>query len=204
MTRIRNIIINLFIGGVIVALPVIILFHIVLWLFNLFHETTLPLTEFLNQHTGLSQTTAFLVTMIGLFILFSLIGMFVRTRLGGNIYRFIEKISLDKIPGYRTIKDRVEQISGKQKGLFRKVVVVRLGDIAATGFIVDELDDNHSTVFVPCGPNPTTGFILHVANEAITETESSVEDAMKTVIACGAGSARIVSNINRTDPQVFQ
>ena len=45
---------------------------------------------------------------------------------------------------------------------------------------------------MPCGSNPTTGFILHMKNEDITEINTSVETAMKTVIACGAGSTQFI------------
>ncbi|MCW8900016.1 MAG: DUF502 domain-containing protein [Gammaproteobacteria bacterium] len=194
MTRIRNFIYNIFIGGLIVLLPVIIIFNIGQWLFDIFQHNTLPLTRYLTATLSIDKATALILSLIAVFILFSVIGMIVRTQIGGGLFQFFERLTLFRIPGYETIKDITAQITGKQKGLFRKVALIKVGNtgVAATGFIVDEIDEGHSTVFIPCGPNPTTGFILHIKNDDITEINVSVEKAMKTVIACGAGSTKLI------------
>lgn len=204
MTRIRNFIYNIFIGGLIVLLPVIIIFNIGQWLFNIFQHNTQPLTSYLAVTFSIKEPTALILSLIAIFILFSVIGMIVRTQIGGGVFQFFERITLFRIPGYKTIKDITGQITGKNKGLFRKVALIKVGNtgVSATGFIVDELDENHSTVFIPCGPNPTTGFILHMDNENISEINVSVETAMKTVIACGAGSTQFIpENFFQSDSQ---
>jgi uncharacterized membrane protein len=195
MASIRNFIVNVFIGGVIVLLPIIIVFHIAQWLFTVFQKSTQPLTDVLTSTFSLTEPMAWMLNLVVIFILFSLIGMVVRTRIGSGLYQLLENMTLYRIPGYKTIKDIVAQITGKQKGLFRKVVLIQVGNtgVAATGFVVDEIDEKHSTVFIPCGPNPTTGFILHVKNEDMSDMEISVETAMKTIIACGAGSSQFVA-----------
>ena len=195
MMRIKTFLINVFIGGTIVLLPIIIIFQIAQWLFTVFQETTQPLTDYVTQSFSISEPVALMFNLVAIFIIFSVIGMVVRTQIGSGLYQFMENMTLYRIPGYKTIKDIVAQISGKQKGLFRKVVLVRVGNtgVAATGFIVDEIDDEHSTVFIPCGPNPTTGFILHMQNSDITDMNISVETAMKSIIACGSGSSQFVS-----------
>ena len=195
MMRIKTFLINVFIGGTIVLLPIIIIFQIAQWLFTVFQETTQPLTDYVTQSFSISEPVALMFNLVAIFIIFSVIGMVVRTQIGSGLYQFMENMTLYRIPGYKTIKDIVAQITGKQKGLFRKVVLVRVGNtgVAATGFIVDEIDDEHSTVFIPCGPNPTTGFILHMQNSDITDMNISVETAMKSIIACGSGSSQFVS-----------
>ena len=195
MTRIRNFIFNIFIGGVIVLLPIIIIFNIAQWFFTIFQQNTKPLTAYLTDTLSINESMALMLSLIVVFILFSVIGMIVRTQIGGGLFKFLEGITLSRIPGYKMIKDITSQITGKQKGLFRKVALIKVGNtgVSATGFIVDDIDENHSSVFIPCGPNPTTGFILHLANEDITEIDISVETAMKSVISCGAGSSQFIS-----------
>ena len=195
MTSIRKFLLNIFIGGVIVLLPIIIIFQIGQWLFVQFRETTVPLTDLLMVQLHISEPAALGLTLVAIFIMFSVIGMIVRTRIGNGLYQFMENITLYRIPGYQTIKDIVAQITGKQKGLFKKVALIKVGQtgVSATGFVVDELDENHSSVFIPCGPNPTTGFILHMHNSDIIEMNISVETAMKTVIACGSGSSQFIT-----------
>lgn len=194
MIKLRNFFFNIFIGGVLVLLPIIIILQILQWLFTLFEESSRPLTFYLVSEFSLNQTLALVTSLVLVVILFSIIGMIVRTQIGNNLFQISERMLLFKIPGYRTVKEITEQISGKQKGLFRKVALITVGNtgVSATGFVTDEIDENHSTVFIPCGPNPTTGFILHVNNKDITVLDTSVESAMKTVISCGSGSARFI------------
>ena len=49
-----------------------------------------------------------------------------------------------------------------------------------------------STVFVPTGPNPTSGFIYHLPNKYIHKVDVRVEDAMRSVISCGTGSSALI------------
>lgn len=195
MTRIKNFIFNIFLGGVIVLLPGIIIINIAQWFFTIFKENTKPLTNYLTNMLSINEIGAILLSLVAVFVLFSIIGMIVRTRFGGSLFHFLERKTFYRIPGYSMIKDITGQITGKQKGLFRKVALIKVGNtgVMATGFIVDQLDENMSTVFIPCGPNPTTGFILHLHNENITEINVSVESAMKSVISCGAGSSNFIS-----------
>jgi uncharacterized membrane protein len=197
MNRIRKFFINMFVGGLIVLLPIIIIIQISKWFFSVFEEGSRPLTDYLISLYSVSDTTAVMFSMLSVFVVFSVIGMIVRTRIGNGLYQFFEKYILFRIPGYKAIKEITDQISGKQKGLFRKVVLVNLGEKGAsvTGFVVDEIGDSHSTVFVPCGPNPTTGFIYHVKNIDITDVDVSIETAMKTVISCGSGSSQFISPV---------
>ena len=195
MKSLRNFFSNIFIGGLIVLLPVIIIINIAKWLFDIFQQNAKPLTSYLASTYSIDEPKALLFSLIVVFIIFSFIGMVVRTRFGGSLFHFFERKTFYQIPGYSMIKDITSQITGKQKGLFRKVVLVKVGNtgVAATGFIVDYIDDQYSTVFIPCGPNPTTGFILHLNNENISELNISVEMAMKSVISCGAGSSQFIS-----------
>ena len=195
MKSLGNFFSNIFIGGLIVLLPVIIIFNIAKWLFNIFQQNAKPLTSYLSSTYSIDEPQALLFSLIVVFIIFSFIGMVVRTRFGGSLFHFFERKTFYQIPGYSMIKDITSQITGKQKGLFRKVALIKVGNtgVAATGFIIDYLNDQYSTVFIPCGPNPTTGFILHLENQNITELDISVETAMKSVISCGAGSSHFIN-----------
>lgn len=185
---------NAFFGGFIIILPTIVLFKVAAWLFDFLRTTAEPVTGLLMQSLSLSEPRAFTFTLLGTFIFCALIGLLTRTRLGKAIQTIFEKKILSRIPGYNTISDIVAQITGKQSGLFRSVVLVTLEDsgVSATGFIVDEISDQHVTVFIPCGPNPTTGFVLHLEKEKVSPLNISVEAAMKTIIACGSGSSQFV------------
>jgi uncharacterized membrane protein len=45
--------------------------------------------------------------------------------------------------------------------------------------------DEHISVFLPCAPNPTTGFFFYVPKSKIIEVEMSAEDAATLIMSCG-------------------
>ena len=52
--------------------------------------------------------------------------------------------------------------------------------------MTDKIDRNLTYAFVPTTPNPTSGFLLLVAEEEIHRIDVSVGDGMKMLISGGA------------------
>jgi uncharacterized membrane protein len=46
-------------------------------------------------------------------------------------------------------------------------------------------EDEHISVFLPCAPNPTTGFFFYVPKSKIIEIDMSTEDAATLIMSCG-------------------
>jgi uncharacterized membrane protein len=61
-----------------------------------------------------------------------------------------------------------------------------------TCFVTDSHDDGSFTVFVPTGPNPTSGLIYHLEGQYVHPVKVPVQDAMRSVISCGAGSGKLL------------
>ena len=85
---------------------------------------------------------------------------------------------------------------GKNRSFFREVVLVDIFNSGTlmTGFITDDQGEI-ITVFVPTGPNPTSGNIYHLQKDRVLKTKASVDNGMKSIISCGAGSAEIFASI---------
>ena len=69
-------------------------------------------------------------------------------------------------------------------------------------FITDTHGDGSYTLFVPTGPNPTSGLIFHLEGRFVHPVNVPVQDAMRSIISCGAGSARLFAEYaaDRKDP----
>ena len=99
-----------------------------------------------------------------------------------------------KIPGYKIARDTVMQFFGKNRSFFSEVVLVDIFNSGTlmTGFITDDHSGgDFITVFVPTGPNPTSGNIYHVSSDKVHRTSAAVDNGMKSIISCGAGSKEI-------------
>jgi uncharacterized membrane protein len=97
------------------------------------------------------------------------------------------------------VKDIVLAFLGGKKSPFSTVALVQLfdSDTLTTAFVVDEHANGSFTVFVPTGPNPTSGLIYHVKGEHVHKLDVAVEDAMRATISCGAGSSKLIEAYER-------
>ena len=182
------------IGGVVALAPLTLIILLFRWMINLIGRTLTPLVDTILQDPDPNpyfKFAIYLISVIAVLLFFFIIGLIVRTRL----FRFLNRAEdryLLKIPGYKLAKETVQQFFGKNRSFFKEVVLVDIFNSGAlmTGFITDDQGDVIS-VFVPTGPNPTSGNIYHLNKDRVTRTTAPVDVGMKTIISCGAGSAEV-------------
>jgi uncharacterized membrane protein len=194
LTKTRNFIKTTLLGGIIVILPTTIFFFAINWLFAFVSRAIRPLTDLVEMHITLPAPIAKIMVIIIIIITCFFVGLFVRTKLGKMVYDSIEVSLLSRAPGYKVIKETVNQFLGKKKTPFASVALVRIFEnhTLATAFITDEHEDGSFTVFVPTGPNPTSGQIFHLQAAYVHPVAVSVEEAMRSIISCGAGSDGLI------------
>ena len=186
------------IGGLVAILPLWLIFILFQWLYKLVENYLEPLVKMFETETKLDNILAHIIVIIGLIAAFFLIGLVVSTNLGNRARNFLERRLLMKIPGYKTASDVVRQLFGGSRSFFSEVVLVDIYNSGAlmTGFITDKQEENSNfiTVFVPTGPNPTSGNIFHLPKERVTKSKIPVDVAIKTIISCGSGSTEVFDN----------
>lgn len=198
MKRMRIFFKTTLLGGITVILPAIILIFAFKWLFGVVQSGIKPLTDLVEDRLTLPESyeeaIAILIVLAVIVLACFVLGLFVRTRIGRWIYNAFENSLLSKAPGYKMIKETVNQFLGKKESPFSSVALAQIfeNDTRVTAFITDKHDDGTITVFVPTGPNPTSGFIYHLDQQYVHPVNVSVEDAMRSVISCGAGSKALI------------
>jgi len=186
--NIRKFLLTTLLGGVVVLLPITIFIVLVKLVVEIVTRTIQPVAK-LFSGAELPEVLAnvFAVAIIVGFC-FS-VGLFVRTRFGSAIVKYINKQFLEKLPFYSTIQKTISQLLGQGNSVFSKVVIVEAMDTKMTGFITSESSTGIYTIFVPTAPNPTNGFIFHVEKDKLTFLEDvKPEDALRTAIGLGTGS----------------
>lgn len=195
--RFRNFLRTTLIGGVVALAPLTLIILLFRWVINLIGRTLTPLVDTILQDPDPNpyfKFALYVISFTAILIFFFIIGLIIRTRL----FRFLNRAEdryLLKIPGYKLAKETVQQFFGKNRSFFKEVVLVDIFNSGAlmTGFITDDQGDIVS-VFVPTGPNPTSGNIYHLQKDRVTKTTASVDVGMKTIISCGAGSAEVFAS----------
>ena len=196
MERIKAFFKTSLLGGIVVILPVAILVFIFKWIFNLITNIIQPLTTLVVTRSQIQEILADIVVIVVIIAACFIVGVFVRTRLGGFIYRTLEIRILKIMPGYSLIKETVLQIIGSKKTPFSSVALAQIfgNETLVSGFITDTHADGSYSVFVPTGPNPTSGNIFHLKGEYVHPINVPVEDAMRSIISCGAGSKALINS----------
>ena len=202
---------NYFLTGLIVAGPVAItlwlVWSFVTWVDGLVRpfipvayrpETYLPINV-----PGFGLIIAFLaLTLLG-FLTANLVG---RTLVEMG-ERILERMPIVR-PLYRGLKQVFETLFSKTGSTFRKVGLIEFPSPGMWSLvflstppgsdITGQLpDEEHVSVFMPCTPNPTTGFFFYVPRRGVIELDIPVEAAAKLIMTAGM----IQPGGNGGDPQ---
>jgi uncharacterized membrane protein len=195
-SRIRN----YFLTGLIVAGPVAITIWLV-WSFVTWVDGVVrpfipvayrPETYLPFYMPGMGLIIAFVaLTSLG-FLTANLVGR-TMVEIGETI---LERVPIVR-PLYRGLKQVFETLFSKSGSSFRTVALVEFPQPGMWSLvflstppgreIVAHLpsDDPYVSVFLPCTPNPTTGFFFYVRRSEVIELEVPVEDAAKLIMSAG-------------------
>ena len=189
-----------FLTGLIVVGPMAITLYVVWWFINLVDAWVKPLIP----NAYLPETyLPFSVPGIGLIV--GVFGLILAGALTANLFgRTIVshgEMMLDRMPVvrgvYRLFKQIFQTIFSKTGSSFKRVGLIefpRRGIYCLVFLAGDppvEVDDKIGaghpfiTVFMPNGPNPTTGFIVFVPAREVIPLDLAVEDAAKLIVSAG-------------------
>ncbi len=191
---------NYFLTGLLVAGPIAITVYIIWGLITWFDDWVRPVipppfrpeTYLPVKIPGTGLVIAFIaITLLG-FLTANLVG---RTLVDIG-ERLLHRMPVVR-PIYRTVKQIFETIFSKSGSSFRKVGLV---EFPAPGMwslvfisqppspdIASRLPDGDQqiSVFLPCTPNPTTGFFFYLPRREVIELDIAVEAAMTLLISAG-------------------
>jgi uncharacterized membrane protein len=200
---------NKFLAGLALALPLIITFVILQFIYSLLHGSSEPIVKWFadlaNELAGKSvistedprylMATRFIGVLIPIIALIAL-GLMATNFIGVHIVTAFDRLML-RIPFvsfiYKSLKqviDSFKTIGGAQS--FKRVAYIDypVPGMRLVAFVTGQFTDAKSgkaltSVFIPTTPNPTTGLLLVVDSEKLTDAPLSIEDAMKLIFSGG-------------------
>lgn len=202
MKRLRSFVSITLLGGLVVILPIAIFVFLVEWLLGVVRSLIQPLSHWLVEQTAF---TNYMADVLGVLLLLSgcfLIGLFIKTSVGEWVHDQVDAWLARLAPGYKTIREVVTQLLGGEgntsllKGdVCRAYLMGRAAGVSVTAIVTAKHANGDFTVYAPTAPIPTSGFVYHLSADCVDLLPHvSVEEAMRTVIACGSGS-QIISDI---------
>jgi uncharacterized membrane protein len=182
-----------FVTGVLVLVPVVATINLLIWFVGTVEGSVrkfLPTTLFPVDFPGFA-----LILALGIILL---VGMAAKNHLGMALFHYTDAI-LKRTPLiggiHSTIRKFLEAVLNPRSNKFHGVVLVPFPSpqLLSIGFRTGNPDkrlglkENHGliNVFVPCTPNPTSGFYLLVKESDTIAMDISVQDAFKIVVSMG-------------------
>ena len=190
---------NYFLTGLVVAGPVLITAYLtwsfVTWVDNLVQPFIPPTYRPETYLPWPVPGTGLVIAIIAL----TLLGFLTANLVGRSLVELGEGL-LNRMPIvrpiYKTMKQIFETLFSKEGSSFRKVA---LAEFPAPGMwslvfisqppnaeLASKLPEGeHVSCFLPCTPNPTTGFFFYVKRSELIDLDISVENAMTLLISAG-------------------
>jgi uncharacterized membrane protein len=190
-------------GGLLIALPILITFWFIHWLYTGLERYVIdPLAlSVMWKVQGTSGTELpnwfeyYVAPVIAIFIALVMLyclGFLVRSRVRRGIDWVLLRVPVIAVvySGVRNVFHVLEKQSGQKRR--QRVVLVAFPHpgVRATGFVTATCRDIETQkvllcVYVPTAPMPTGGYLLLVPEEEVTELNWTVEETFQTIISGG-------------------
>jgi len=196
MARIRN----YFLTGLVVAGPVAITFYLTWWFVNWvdgFVRPFVPVDYRPETYLPFGVPGSGLVVA---FVALTLLGFLTANLIGRTLVDLGERV-LGRMPVvraiYRGLKQVFETLFSGSGSSFRKVGLVEFPAPGMWSIVLIsqppsvEIEaklpgqNEHISVFLPCAPNPTTGFFFYVPKSKVIVIDMSAEEAATLIMSAG-------------------
>lgn len=196
MKKLKSYISLTLIGGLLVILPMAVFILAGRWLLRTLGNLVSPISDPITAAFELSPLLSDFLVIVAFLIACLLVGLLVRTALGRWVHNTFDHWMSKLAPGYKTIRAMTHQLIGGGGGgpLRGEVVLAKVFgidiDTTMTGIVTSKNKNGTVTVYVPTAPVPTSGLTYHLPENCVEYLpDVSVEEAMRTIIACGAGTS---------------
>jgi uncharacterized membrane protein len=198
-------------SGLVFALPIAITLWVVYWLVGTLQVWVLdPVAALIRRLVGREHPEALpwwwthyaspVIALPFVLIFLYVLGLIGRSR----IHRGIDWLLL-RVPVvttiYKAVRNVFDSLEARQPGEdFKRVVLVPFPsrDVRSPGFVARSMRDRTTgrtilCVYIPYCPIPTTGLIVTVPEDDVTETDWDVNSLMQAIISFGLSTPRTIA-----------
>ena len=186
-----------FITGLLIWVPLGLTAWVLKFLIGTMDQSLLLLPDSLQPDRLLGMSIPGIGTVLTLLVVF-ITGLLTANIIGQKLVSFWEGV-LWRIPVVKSIYWGIKQVSdtifSSQGEAFRKALLVqypREGSWTIAfmtgqpgGDVINHLEGEYISVYVPTTPNPTSGFFLMMPKSDVIELDMSVDEALKYIISMG-------------------
>jgi uncharacterized membrane protein len=197
------------IAGLLLVLPFFVTFWIVYWLYQTLDEYVMsPMARLVVRlaeggavavPTWFTTYVAPVVGLIATGLILYFLGFFARTR----IARFVDVVLLKVpivTPIYSAVSRTFQSLSGTgEMSKFKRVVMVTFPHpgMRSAGFVTSSCRDEATgktilCVYLPTTPIPTSGYMLFVPEDEVTELDWTLEETVGAAVSFGLTAPQLI------------
>jgi uncharacterized membrane protein len=195
MSRIRN----YFLTGLVLVGPLYITANLTWWFINWVDDVVRPLIPAAYRPETYLPVHIPGTGLIIAFLALTVLGFLTANLVGRTLVEFGENV-LNRMPVvrpiYKSLKQIFETLFSNSGSSFRRVGLVEfpgpgmwslvfLSQPPGANIGARLPEGEHISAFMPCTPNPTTGFFFYVARREVIDLDITVETAMTLLMSAG-------------------
>ena len=184
-----------FIGGLLVILPIGLVVAIVIKILDMIQQVLSPFVDLLPDQMRFPGVIASVLLLAACFAT----GLLVQTRAGQGAGSLLERLILNRIPGYSMVRSFVRRLGNIEESDRFAPALVEIEDALVPAFVVEENLDGRYTVFVPAAPNPASGAVYIMDKTRVHLLNFSVLKTAKCVSEWGVGSEELLKAMRRPE-----
>lgn len=192
MYKLLNLIKSAIIDGFFVLLPVLLIVLILDETYTLIYEVVEPLAHQIPGKEILGIGISSWLVFLTILLLFMLVGLVTRTRLGKKLGGWIDKNIMSHFPGYELLRSISKQFSGKSEEMLLSPAVFNTDTgTYMIAFILDEYENGFYSIFVPMAPTPMMGTVQYVEGSRVKKLDVPPGQILDCLMKWGIGSKAI-------------
>lgn len=184
------------VGGFFIILPIGLLVLILVKLVDIVSPLAVPIAGFLPEQFRFPVVLALLLLLLISFAA----GLLALTRVGQAAGRWIERSTLEHIPGYKVFRSLTHRIGEVEDTSKFAPALVEIEEALVPAFIIEDLHDGHYTVFVPAVPTVATGTVYIIEAARVHHIDAPFMAVAKCVTKFGIGSAELLRSMRHPLP----
>ncbi|MEN2414190.1 DUF502 domain-containing protein [Flavobacterium mesophilum] len=194
MKSILKIIKATFLGGILFLAPLILLLVLLEKGYHIVQKITDPIVNSLPRVKFMGFALQEIIGVTIIVLICFIAGLLAKTVYAKNLVQKIEDNILSFVPGYAFMKNMNESIMGFESNEDLKVIMVPTDAGWQFAFLIEQINDNSFTVFIPDAPNPWSGSVVIVEKKDIREIEITQKQALACIRKLGYGSKELLKN----------
>lgn len=154
--------------------------------------------EQMGKVAGIGAATLIAITLLVL-VAFAA-GLAARTRFGYRLSQWLEESIFGNLPQYKMVKSMADGLAKVESGAGLKPVLTSIEGGWQIGYLLEEINGEWVTVFVPQAPTPLSGNVMYLPKGRIRTMDIGIVEAMTIVRHIGAGSRAALKSVDLTPP----